>query len=86
MLPTYCHGEKCRGRGCLEGRGEGSEQAVEEGGLQEQEYDSQINTATFKIKKGGFYLQKNLHFISVHVSLYVHQISFDVNVCVVRGW
>lgn len=49
MLPTYCRGEKWRGRGCLKGRGKGSKKAVEEGGLQEQEYDSQINTATFKI-------------------------------------
>ena len=55
MLPTYCRGEKWRGRGCLEGRGDGSEKAVEEGGLQEQEYDSQINTDTFQDMKSCFF-------------------------------
>lgn len=79
MLPTYCRGKRWRmGRGCLEGRGEGSEKAVEEGVLQEQEYDSLIITATFQTLT-----KKKLHFISVHMSLYAPQISFDVNVYVV---
>lgn len=35
--------------GVWKGGAEGSEKAVEEGGVQEQEYDSQINTATLQI-------------------------------------
>lgn len=37
------------GEGCLEGRGGGSEKAVQEGGGLEEEYDSHINTATSEI-------------------------------------
>lgn len=37
------------GEGCLEGRGNGSEKAVEEGGGLEEQYDSHINTATSEI-------------------------------------
>lgn len=43
---TYCRGEKWRGRGCLEGRGKGSEKAVGKGGVLD---DSHINTATLEI-------------------------------------
>lgn len=78
MLHTYCRGEKWKGRGCLEGRGDGSEKAVEEGGLQEQEYDSQITTDTFQIyiffssEKLVFYL------LSCVVLCSSDQLSFDV--------
>lgn len=88
LLRWEMEGERVSGR-----ERQGISEAAEERGVQEQEYDSQINTATFHIeffflfspseKLAFFFLTLS---VSLHVSRYAHQSHADVNDCVEGGW
>lgn len=57
------------GEGCLEGRGGGSEKAVQEGGGLEEEYDSHINTVTSEILSIKNIIRKKSFFCVFRMSL-----------------
>lgn len=89
LLRWEMEGERVSGR-----ERQGISEAVEERGVQEQEYDSQINTATFHIEMFFSFLSLwkiSIFFffltlsVSLHVSRYAHQSHADVNDCVEGG-